>query len=285
MLGAGGQVGRALIATAPMEVELVALDRAALDLTDTLAVESAIARSGANAVINAAAYTAVDAAERDCAACFALNRDAVAALARATDRMGSKLVHLSTDFVFDGMSSTPYVPDAAIAPLSVYGRSKAQGETAALAAQGALVVRTSWVYASAGRNFVLTMLRQMRERAQLSIVDDQVGTPTHAVGLARTLWLLIDKQSSGVFHVTDAGVASWYDFAVAIAEEASAIGLLERAPTIIPIATSDYPTAARRPTMSVLDKRGTWSLLGAPASHWRHELRAMLMNLKGMRDR
>lgn len=277
--GAGGQLGRALIAHAPGAAQFVALDRSALDICDADAVGRALEETRPDIVFNAAAYTAVDAAESDPDAAFALNRDAVTILARAAAHVGARLVHVSTDFVFDGTRSTPYPPDAAPAPLGVYGRSKAEGEVAALTVAGNLVVRTAWVYAAQGRNFVLTMLELMRERLEVRVVADQIGTPTHAAGLARALWGLAGAGAHGIWHYTDAGTASWYDFAVAIAEEAQALKLLPRMPTIVPIATRDYPTPARRPAYGVLDKAATWAMLGHSAAHWRAELRLMLAQL------
>jgi len=279
VVGAGGQLGRALVEAAPRGVTVAARDRTALDLRDADAVARVLHEARPDILFNAAAYTAVDAAESDAAAAFALNRDAVTTRARASRRAGARLVHVSTDFVFDGARSTPYPPDATPAPLGVYGHSKAEGEAAALAAPGALVVRTAWVYAAQGRNFALTMLRLMRERPELRVVADQIGTPTHADSLARALWGLAGSGADGIWHYTDAGVASWYDFAVAIAEEAHAFKLIPAMPRITPISTRDYPTPARRPAYGVLDKAATWRVLGHPGAHWRAELRLMLAQL------
>jgi dTDP-4-dehydrorhamnose reductase len=183
--------------------------------------------------------------------------------------------------VFDGNSSRPYRPNDQVGPISVYGRSKLQGEDAVAAADpDALIVRTAWVYAAQGTNFVNTMLRLMRERDRLGIVADQIGTPTYAASLARALWTLAQAGATGIHHYTDAGVASWYDFAVAIEEEARDLGLLAQAVQVEPIATADYPTPARRPAYSVLDKSATWAALGGPAPHWRNNLRFMLRELK-----
>ena len=279
VVGSGGQLGRALVEAAPQGVTVAARDRTALDLCNADAVAREIYETRPNILFNAAAYTAVDIAESDADAAFALNRDAVTTLAHAAAHVGARLVHVSTDFVFDGARSTPYPPDAAPAPLGVYGRSKAAGEAAALGVPGTLVVRTAWVYAAQGRNFVATMLRLMRERPEVRVVADQIGTPTHAASLARALWGLGAAGATGICHYTDAGVASWYDFAVAIAEEAHALKLIPAMPRIIPIATLDYPTPARRPAYGVLDKTTTWTALGAPAVHWRTELRLMLAEL------
>ena len=191
-------------------------------------------------------------------------------------------MHISTDFVFDGASNRAYTPWDAPRPLSVYGESKLAGERRALeSACEAVVVRTAWVYASAGRNFVLTMLRLMREREQVRVVGDQIGTPTWATSLAYALRDLIESEpAKGIYHWTDLGLASWYDFAVAIQDEALERGLLSRPAAIVPIGTKDYPTRARRPAFSVLDTAATRALLPTPAVHWRHNLRMMLDELR-----
>lgn len=276
--GANGQVGRALQATAPADAVVIATDMAELDICDADAVAAFVARARPDIIFNAAAYTAVDKAEGDEAAAQRLNADAVAHLAAAARHCGALLAHISTDFVFDGAQGSPYTPNAAPNPLSAYGRTKLAGERAAGA--DALILRTAWVYSVDGGNFVKTMLRLMAEREELRVVADQIGTPTLATGIATTLWALAGQRRTGMFHHTDSGAASWYDFAVAIHEEALAIGLLPRAVRIVPIATEDYPTPARRPAYSVLDKRATITAIGAPAPHWRDHLRIMLKELK-----
>jgi dTDP-4-dehydrorhamnose reductase len=180
--------------------------------------------------------------------------------------------------VFDGMSTEPYRTDAAPAPLNVYGRTKAMGEVAiATALANHAIVRTSWVYAAWGVNFVQTMLRLMRERGTVRVVSDQVGRPTSANSLARTLWsVALRPELIGTFHWSDAGIASWYDFAVAIAEEGGARNLVPNKVQVIPIATEDYPTPARRPRFSVLDTRSTAAALALDPAHWRTELRRVL---------
>lgn len=276
--GARGQLGRALIATAPESAVLDATDVAELDICDAAAVAAHLAATRPDLVINAAAYTAVDRAESDEAAAHRINAEAVGNLARAAGDTGARLVHVSTDFVFDGRQSTPYAPDAAPNPLSAYGRTKLAGEQAAGAE--ALIVRTAWVYAAQGGNFVHTMLRLMAERDQVRVVADQIGTPTHATGLAEAIWSLSARDARGIFHHTDSGAASWYDFAVAIQEEALARGLLTREIPVEPIATADYPTPAMRPAYSVLDKSATAALIGT-APHWRTRLRRMIEELHG----
>jgi dTDP-4-dehydrorhamnose reductase len=275
--GAGGQLGRALQARVPAGASVIAPAEADFDITNTAQVAAVVAASGASHLANAAAYTAVDKAESDCENARRINVDAVAILADAARTAGLKFIHVSTDFVFDGNSSTPYAPDTPTNPLGAYGATKRDGETAAGA--DALLVRTAWVYAAAGNNFLRTMLRLMRERDELSVVADQIGTPTHAASLAGAIWTLAAEGASGIYHWTDAGAASWYDFAVAIQEEALARGLLTRAIPVIPICSADYPTPAARPSYSVLDKTTTFAITG-PARHWRDELRDCLNAMK-----
>jgi dTDP-4-dehydrorhamnose reductase len=279
--GAGGQLGVALLAAAPGGWMAVGLTRAELDIGDAAAVRAAIRDHGPDLVLNAAAYTAVDRAESEPEAAFRINRDGAGFLAEAATNAGARFVHVSTDFVFDGRSGRPWRPEDATGPLGVYGASKLAGEAAvAAAAPDALTVRTAWVYGPTGANFLATMLRLMASRPELRVVADQVGTPTSTLDLAAALWRLGEAKASGVLHYTNAGAASWYDFAVAIAEEAVAAGLLERTPPVIPIATSDYPTPAARPAFSVLDKTAAFELLGSPAPHWRAALRTVLGKMK-----
>ncbi|WOE74798.1 dTDP-4-dehydrorhamnose reductase [Alterisphingorhabdus coralli] len=268
--GANGQLGGALQRTAPADLEINAIDIEDVDLTDDAMLRAYLAVEAPDLLINAAAYTAVDKAEQDEITAQAINADAVAVMAEHE----CKLVHVSTDFVFDGQSSRAYKPEDARAPISVYGRTKAAGEDHLRDTD--LLVRTAWVYEAGGANFVRTMIRLMSDRDELGIVSDQIGSPTWATGLASALWGLIEKGANGAYHHSDAGVASWYDFAVAIAEEAHALGLLDRMPAIEPITTADYPTQAVRPSFSLLDCRETREILGKPAVHWRDNLRLML---------
>ena len=291
VLGGGGQVARAVVAAAPAHHQVTAKARGDLDIGDARAVALALAETRAQWMVNAAAYTAVDLAEDQPARAVAVNDTAVGVLAAAASKADCRLLHLSTDFVFDGTSNRAYLPQDQTNPLSVYGVSKLGGERRVLGAERAgeaqgtggtgIVLRTAWVYASAGRNFVLTMLRLMREKPQLSVVCDQIGSPTSASSAAAAVWGLIDAQApGGVYHWTDLGVASWYDFAVAIQDEALARGLSNRAVPIMPILSSAYPTRAQRPAFSVLDTSSTRSLIEAPARHWRHNLRTILDELR-----
>ncbi|MEE4144028.1 MAG: dTDP-4-dehydrorhamnose reductase [Halieaceae bacterium] len=286
VLGAGGQLGRELLRCAGPGMECVGLVRRELDIADPVALGARLDQLAPALVLNAAAYTAVDAAESDAAAARRANALAPAQLAAACRDRGIRLIHVSTDFVFDGGAAVPYRTDAPTAPLGEYGRSKLAGEQAVQRElPGALIMRTGWVYSRFGGNFVKTMLRLMAERDELAVVADQLGTPTWARGLAQALWAAAARpQLHGIYHWSDAGQCSWYEFAVAICEEACALGLLARPVKIRPIATSDYPTAARRPAYSVLDKTRSWRDLGLPGIPWREQLRAMLLDLKEYED-
>ena len=278
--GVRGQLGGALVAAAPEGWTIIAADRAKLDLADASSVRARIITERPDVVLNAAAYTAVDRAESEEDLARAINAEAVAALVTALEETGGRLVQVSTDFVFDGTSPRAYQPGDTRNPLSAYGRTKAEGEQA-LRDQD-LLLRTAWVYSAGGANFVRTMLRLMREREELRVVADQIGCPTWAPDLARTIWGLVTAGASGTFHHSDAGVASWYDFAVAIQEEALATGLLSRPIPVQPIATSDYPTPATRPAFSLLDCSATRALLDDGYTHWRANLRLMLEEEKAL---
>jgi dTDP-4-dehydrorhamnose reductase len=281
--GASGQVGRALLDTVPQHVELRALTRGELDISDASAVHAAVDAFRPELVINAAAYTAVDKAESEPQLAGAVNADGPCYLAQAAHAIpGCRLLHLSTDYVFDGRASEPYKPSDAPNPLSVYGRSKLVGERSVLELlrERAVVVRTAWVYAVQGENFLLTMLRLMRERRAVRVVGDQRGTPTAADSIARALWTIGDRpEVHGILHWTDAGEATWYDFAVAIANEGRAAGLLSEPVEITRITTADYPTPAHRPANSVLDTRDAIAQLRLTPAPWQVNLRATLANI------
>lgn len=280
VLGANGQLGRALRQTLPAALDVTWAAREQADLSQPVALRALLARAPADVIVNAGAYTAVDRAEQEPALAHAINADAVATLAQHCAAHATRLIHVSTDFVFAGRAA-PYEPAAECAPLNVYGASKRAGEIAILqSGADALIVRTAWVYSRFGNNFAKTMLRLMRERDVVSVVADQIGTPTSATGLAQMLWQCVAQPAlNGLQHWTDAGVASWYDFAVAIYEEARAAGLLERDVDVRPIRTDQYPTPARRPACCVLDKSATWAALNLTPPHWRAALRAMLADL------
>lgn len=283
LVGSSGQVGRACRQSVPANVELRACTHAELDISDSADVENLVADFRPDVLINTAAYTKVDKAETDEAGARLCNAEGARNLAAAVARLDhARMVQVSTDFVFDGKASSPYSPDAPTGPLSVYGATKLAGEQATIAALGdrAAILRTAWVYSATGDNFVRTMLRLMT-RGNVRVIADQVGTPTSAASLAKAIWRIAAAKAGGIFHWTDAGVASWYDFAVAIAELASDAGLLTGPIDITPIATSDYPTPARRPSYSVLDKSGTAARFGLTQVHWRTHLRAVIEELRG----
>lgn len=283
--GAGGQVGLALQETAPRSRwNLIACSSEQLDVTRPESVRAVLERERPAVVIQAAAYTDVDGAEREIERARAVNVAGAANVATETARLGIRMIHISTDFVFDGEQGHPYSPQDLASPLGVYGRTKLEGEreVTRLSGGAALIVRTAWVYSAHGRSFVRKMLRLMAERDSVGVVSDQVGTPTWSRTLAEALWCAVDRvELRGILHWTDAGVASWYDFAMAIQEEAMALGLLRAVQPVRPLRTEEFPTAARRPSYSVLDKTTGWAALGGPARHWRSNLRSMLQELTG----
>jgi dTDP-4-dehydrorhamnose reductase len=280
--GSSGQVGRAVAAAAPADAVMTLVSHRDLDITSRSDVLNIVERVRPDLIINAAAYTAVDQAEQEPEVAEAANVRGPENLAAAAREINAQLFHLSTDFVFDGNQSTAYTPDAPTNPLSAYGRTKLLGETRVLAVHScrSLILRTAWVYAAQGKNFVLTMLRLMKERGAVRVVTDQIGTPTSASSIARVLWALAGVEgTSGVLHWTDAGVASWYDFAVAIAEEATALRILTSPVSVTPILTSDYPTIASRPRFSLLDTSETQARSRQSPLHWRVQLRATLAEI------
>lgn len=278
LLGANGQVGHELRRSLAPLGEIIATTRsghledgrpceiADLDKPDSL--DGLVERIAPEWVVNAAAYTAVDRAESELDAAFRANAESPGVLAAACARRGAKLVHYSTDYVFPGDGIRPYREDDATSPLGVYGASKLAGEEAIRAAGAAhLVFRTAWVYASHGHNFLRTMLRLGAEREELRVVADQIGTPTPAALIADVTARIMasSSQMTGTFHLTAQGQASWQEFATAIFAGAHQRGLLVREPTVVPIATMDYPTPAKRPAYSCLD-----------TSHLRNDLAIVL---------
>ena len=288
LLGGNGQVGRELRRSlAPLGELLVATREGAgtdlvADFDVPLALAELVRRVAPDVVVNAAAYTAVDRAETDVEAAFRVNASAPSALACACAREGSLLVHFSTDYVFDGSGTRPYREDDPTAPLGVYGASKLAGEQA-IRDSGArhAILRTAWVYAAHGKNFLLTMLRLGAEREGVRVVADQVGAPTPAHWIADVTAELVRQGSdaSGTWHVTAAGQASWHAFAKALFEEAHAAGLLARLPGVEPITTKEYPTPARRPAYSVLDTGRLRADFGVEPPQWREALRAVIAQL------
>jgi len=282
ILGCNGQLGHSLTGTAPESVEITGLDLPELDITDASAVLEVCRDMQPDVIVNAAAYTAVDQAESERSLATVVNVVGPRNIAAASCETGARLIHISTDFVFDGTASTPYKPDAATNPLSVYGQTKRDGELAVLdeTSGSGVVIRTSWLYSKTGNNFVKTMLRLMRERDELGVVADQIGSPTWADSLAEVVWAFVGASiHGGIFHWTDSGETSWQGFAIAIQEEALSLGLLGKSIPIRAIKAEDYPTAATRPTYSVLDCSSTREATNIQPAKWRDNLRQML---KGM---
>jgi len=272
--GAGGQLGSEIrfLSTQYPDREFVFTDYQELDITDRQAVLAFVEQGQYYAVINCAAYTAVDKAESDNEKAYLINETGAGNLAEAAAKTGAKFVHISTDFIFDGTHSTPILESDKTAPLSVYGASKLAGELAVQAANpDSLIFRTSWVYSSFGGNFVKTILRLCRERESISVIYDQIGTPTYARDLAKTILDTLDtaikKKISGVYNYSNEGVASWYDFAVAIRD----IACLKT--KITPIETTQYPTPATRPKYSVLNKKKVKEAFDIEIPYWRDSLR------------
>lgn len=286
LTGANGQLGWEIQkkVQGSDNVELYALSRQELDIVDKDDVLKVAADIQPDAIVNASAYTAVDKAESDVEMAKAINTDGARNLAIAASQNGARLVHVSTDYVFDGMGCLPYKPDSETSPNSVYGHTKLDGENAVIeACPDAIVIRTAWVYSAHGNNFVKTMLRLMEERDELGVVADQIGTPTWASNLAEAcLNFAVSEvlpESSNVYHWTDLGVASWYDFAKAIYEIGHTEGLITAGCDIKPIETADYPTPAKRPAYSVLDKKSALNILGVDGQYWRDALQEMIKEL------
>jgi len=261
--------------------DAIAFTQHDVDFTQADRLRTAIAEQRADWVINCAAHTQVDKAEAETELAFAVNRDGARAVAEAVKIYGGRLVHISTDFIFDGAQSHPYREEDGPNPLGVYGLSKWAGEQAVVEViPEALILRTAWVHGAHGNNFVKTMLRLAAEREELRVVDDQIGSPSWTGDIADALLALVQQDARGCFHFTNEGVASWYDFAVAIVEEARTLGFPIKAQRITPIPTSAYPTPARRPAYSVLDKQKIRAVLARPIPHWRVSLVSMLRELQ-----
>jgi dTDP-4-dehydrorhamnose reductase len=278
IVGGKGQLGTTLTKTTPEGIECRSLDLPDFDITDPDAVDAVVQAERPDVIINASAYTAVDRAEDQADLAYRVNATGPRNIALAAKKTGSRLIHISTDYVFDGTACTPYPPEAPCTPLGVYGQTKRQGEINILdVVDDYVIIRTSWLYSKYGNNFVLTMLRLMNERDELKVVADQIGSPTWASTLADAIWAVAgEQQLQGVYHWSDAGVASWYDFAVAVQEEASGLGILNRQIPIHPISTDLFPTPSKRPSYSVLDCTRSWQGFKIKPTHWRVALRQML---------
>ena len=276
--GKNGQLGNELQVLSKQyeQYEFVFTDAAELDITDTKKLADFFLEQTPFACINAAAYTAVDKAETDKELSLKINAEAVSTLAENCRRHGSRLIHISTDYVFDGLGNTPYKEEDAVRPVNYYGYTKLKGEEAAATNPETVIIRTSWVYSYYGNNFVKTMLRLMKERESINVVNDQFGSPTYAADLAQAILDIVLSQNfkAGIYHYSNAGVISWYDFATMIRKSA---GL---SCTVNPINTAGYPTPANRPAYSVLDKEKIKNVYNLPIHEWKESLSKCLSLLQ-----
>lgn len=277
--GANGQLGMELRTELEKSFPSCAVftDHETLDITDAKAVEAFVTNNDITHIVNCAAYTAVDRAEEEKMQCARLNTDAVKNIALAADAAGAKVIHISTDYVFDGTNHRPYRESDKVNPISQYGTTKRKGETSLLAlSPEAIIIRTAWLYSSHGKNFVKTMLRLAKEDHEIRVVCDQVGTPTYARDLARAIAKVLKSQQwvAGIYHFTDEGAASWYDFAKAIFRIAG------KDVKVIPIPTEDYPTPASRPAYSILDRSRIKATYGVEIPHWEESLADCIAELR-----
>lgn len=287
MTGGSGQLGETLKRHWPgplgENARLFCPDRETLDITRPDSIDAYLQTQKFTAIINAAAYTAVDKAEQEPEQASEVNARGPANLARLAKHYQLPLLHISTDFVFDGSKKSPWQPADPTAPLGVYGRTKLEGEQAVLDTLGedAVVIRTSWLYSAFGHNFVKTMLRLMDERDSLRVVNDQIGSPTSTNSLVQVILAILGKgEIAGIYHWCDGGEISWFDFAVAIQTEALAQQLIDRKIPIAPISTAEYPTPARRPAYSVLDVTATQSIVDCPEQNWLLQLREVIGQIR-----
>lgn len=272
--GANGQLGSELqaLSLSYPHYEFTFIDRSVLDMADTKAIEAYFADRTFNAIINCAAYTAVDKAQSEPELADAINHRAVQTLAQIAKKIGSSLVHISTDYVFNGQNYRPYIENDPTDPQGVYGRTKRDGENAilAIAPKKTIIIRTSWVYSSMGANFVKTMLRLGNERESLGVIFDQVGTPTYARDLAKAILEILpklDNETPEIFHYSNEGAASWYDFAKSIFE------LSGVQCSVNPITTDQYPTPATRPHYSLLNKAKIKQTYTITIPYWKDSLK------------
>ena len=283
LIGTTGQVGSELQQILPTIGEVISLNRSELDLSDREQIYQQISKNRPSIIVNAAAYTAVDKSETEPEMAMAINAHAPKAIAIAARDIGAKVLHISTDYVFNGQNHTPYTETDPTLPLGVYGRSKLLGE------QGVrencdrhIILRTAWVYGSRGHgNFVKTMLRLGAEREELKVVADQIGSPTWSYDIAEAIANLLSKSIenpsvNGTYHFSNSGVASWYDLAVATFIEAKQLGFSLKIDRVLPISSAEFPTPTQRPHYSVLSKAKIVKTLGVYPPHWRESLKQML---------
>ena len=285
IIGKHGQLARSLVDTAPRYIELLSLARSDINLLDLSdiekVIEKVIEKFKPDVVINASGYTDVEGAESDAISAFSINETGVENIATVTSKTNIRLIHISSDFVFDGTSKQPYTTNDTPNPLSVYGASKLAGERALTRLQpnNSSIVRTSWLYSPYGNNFVKTMLTLMAHKESLNVVSDQIGRPTHAKGLAHFIWqLTILEKLAPIYHWCDLGTTSWYEFAIEIQNIGLNLGLLTRKIPITSIPSVDYPSNVERPKYSALDTSNSLSILAA--KDWREELTCCMQKVR-----
>jgi len=282
LLGALGQLGREVASRVPESIDFKALSKAELDISSESDINWVITSSAPETVINTAAYTQVDKAESEPEFAFAVNQRGIEFLSNCCGPE-TRILHLSTDFVFNSFQNSPLAPNAPTGPVSVYGRSKLAGEQALLKnrPKTSVVLRTSWLYGPETRNFLTTMLEFMKTRDKLNVVNDQFGSPTSVETLAEIVWkLALDSNANGVFHWSDRGVITWYDFALEIQQQALDLNLLTTRIPVNPIPTKEYPTPATRPVYSALDSTTTEAITGMKTRPWKEQLSSVLKRIK-----
>ena len=288
--GTTGQLGKALVHTKPHEINnesitLITPKRNQLDLSDHTQCKTLIENINPNWIINSAAYTNVDKAEKEIELAKSVNTRSVKLFSESLIKSNGKLLQLSTDYVFDGAKNTPYETFDSKNPINIYGKTKAEAEriieeTLFPSNQGK-IIRTSWLISPSGKNFVTSMIRLINDLDLLKVVSDQVGSPTSAINLANACWKLIKKTEEGndlpnIFHYSDSGTASWYDLAISVGEFAELLGLIQNQAKIVPISSSNYPTAAKRPNYSILECLESKRVLGLDHIHWRCALKDII---------
>ena len=291
LTGGSGQVGQEIIKSKPKEIDIIYPSRDKLDLSDHNACKKIVKDNKPDWIINCGAYTQVDEAEKNISLSQGINGYAPAAFVEAINEINTNLLHISTDFVFDGNQNFPYKENQKRNPLSQYGYSKALGEELIekniIAIEKATILRTSWVISPKGKNFILTMLKLHSKQETLKVVSDQIGCPTTAGELAKVCWRIIElkkkKNLPFILHWSDAGVASWFDIAVAVGELAKELDINKKEAIVLPINTSEYPTPAQRPKYSLLNTQNTSKVLDIHPIHWRKNLRNILIEYKNLK--
>ena len=283
LTGSQGQLGRSLQASKPKNIDLIPLTKKDLNLADKEACKRIVLSYKPDWVINAGAYTDVEGAENNFSLVNAINAEAPKALANALAEINGGLLQISTDFVFDGKKGRPYQPNDKINPLNKYGASKASGESSIKVLDNGIILRTSWLYGPFGSNFVLSMLKlhaiKVKKKEIISVISDQIGSPTNTKGLALACWACLKKKGNHIFHWTDSGCASWYDFAIAIGEFGFKSGLISKPAEIIPISAKDYSSNVSRPYYSVLDCLKSSEHLKLKQDYWRDALKETINHL------